>query len=458
MPKLSFSLKPSALLQLHDALVCLSKFNESVSIEAEYDLLRLSTLNTAKTAYASFVLDSSKFFFKYSFSARGAQQSSGQRYVDKFACQMYIKALLSVFKGRAGESRDKQTAVERCDVELHDSPDEVECRLHIQMICGQGVVKSYKLTYEPVSVQHALFDQSRVQNQWVIQAKILREIIDHFSPTAEQLDIYPDAGKAIFTSFTNKISDGKEILKQPVHTSVAIDRKDFEEFTVRDGLHVAINVKDFKAAVVHADTMKTAITARYTRPCRPLQLAYVSEDGIDSEFTLMTRGEVDEADNDDDNASRPVSQLPARPAARRVAVPEPAINPSAAAVSTTSSTARNTMPPPSSRPAIPFRKPELMSSAASRAALADIHDSLFVPADDDRQWDEQMYNNEVDDQDILGWDSNIEPGAYHEGRPKPLTDDYPTFSSAREQTRTDAETAIPPTQPMSQIRNLGLFD
>ena len=39
MPKLSFSLKPAALLQLHDALVCLSKFNESVSIEAEYDLV-----------------------------------------------------------------------------------------------------------------------------------------------------------------------------------------------------------------------------------------------------------------------------------------------------------------------------------------------------------------------------------------------------------------------------------
>lgn len=187
---------------------------------------------------------------------------------------------------------------------------------------------------------------------------------------------------------------------------MAIDKKDFEEFTVRDGLHVAINVKDFKAAVIHADTMKTSITARYTRPCRPLQLAYVSEDGIDSEFTLMTRGEADEADNDDD-ASRPVSQLSARPAARRVAAPEPVINPSAPATSAASS-ARNTMPPPSSRPAISSRKPELMSSAASRAALADIHDSLFVPADDDRQWDEQVYD-EADDQDILGWDSNIEP-------------------------------------------------
>jgi Rad9 len=78
-------------------------------------------------------------------------------------------------------------------------------------LINAGVVKSYKLTYEPVSVQHALFDQSRVRNQWKIEAKILREVIDHFSPSSEQLDIYPDTGKAIFTSFTNKISDGKGI-------------------------------------------------------------------------------------------------------------------------------------------------------------------------------------------------------------------------------------------------------
>lgn len=39
MSTLSFSLKPSALLQLHDTFVCLNKFSENVSIEAEYDLV-----------------------------------------------------------------------------------------------------------------------------------------------------------------------------------------------------------------------------------------------------------------------------------------------------------------------------------------------------------------------------------------------------------------------------------
>jgi cell cycle checkpoint control protein RAD9A len=178
---------------------------------------------------------------------------------------------------------------------------------------------------------------------------------------------------------------------------VAIDKKDFDEFIVRDGLHIAINVKDFKAAVIHADSMKTAITARYTRPCRPLQLVYTSDDGVESEFTLMTRGEVDENDNDDD-VSRPASQLSARPSARRAAVTS---EPAAAIPAKTSMPP----PPPPSRPSI--AQPELLSSAASRAALADIQDSLFVPADDDRQWDEQEYEEEA--QDILGWDSTIEP-------------------------------------------------
>jgi cell cycle checkpoint control protein RAD9A len=70
-------------------------------------------------------------------------------------------------------------------------------------------VKSYKLTYEPVSVQHAVFDRSRVKNEWKVESKFLREIIDHFSPSAEQLDIYPEGGKAVFTSFTTKVTDGK---------------------------------------------------------------------------------------------------------------------------------------------------------------------------------------------------------------------------------------------------------
>ena len=71
------------------------------------------------------------------------------------------------------------------------------------------MIKSYKLTYEPVHVQHEVFDRSRTENQWTIEPRFLREVADHFSPSAEQLDIYSEGDKAMFTSFTTKIADGK---------------------------------------------------------------------------------------------------------------------------------------------------------------------------------------------------------------------------------------------------------
>lgn len=40
MASLYFTLLPESLLRLHDVLLCLAKFSESVSIEAEYDTVR----------------------------------------------------------------------------------------------------------------------------------------------------------------------------------------------------------------------------------------------------------------------------------------------------------------------------------------------------------------------------------------------------------------------------------
>lgn len=50
MATLSFSLVPAALIRLHDALICLSKFNESVFIEAEYDLVSSETGRLSRPA------------------------------------------------------------------------------------------------------------------------------------------------------------------------------------------------------------------------------------------------------------------------------------------------------------------------------------------------------------------------------------------------------------------------
>lgn len=72
-----------------------------------------------------------------------------------------------------------------------------------------GLSKIYRLTYESVEIVRALFDKTSASNTWRISARVLRNYIDFFGRKTEQLDMVAKDGKAIFTSFTEKIMDGK---------------------------------------------------------------------------------------------------------------------------------------------------------------------------------------------------------------------------------------------------------
>ena len=62
---------------------------------------------------------------------------------------------------------------------------------------------------------HALFDKSAAPNGWKISSRILREYIEYFGSKTEQLDMLAKEGKAIFTSFTEKVMDGKGTYSTP---------------------------------------------------------------------------------------------------------------------------------------------------------------------------------------------------------------------------------------------------
>lgn len=204
-------------------------------------------------------------------------------------------------------------------------------------------------------------------------------------------------GKRYLFMVIKHLTTSLEILKQPVHTSVAIDMKDFEDVFVEDNLHVAISVKDFKAVISHAETVNATVTARYTRPCRPLQLAY-EFDGVSSEFTLMTRGEADSDEPPSSRMNGPELSARQTPAPVQLSRRAPPTAP------------RAEMPPP------PSRVPRALTGTSSRAAETSSgsqrppatidFDSLFVPADDDRQWDETHDDDEP--QDTLGWDATAD--------------------------------------------------
>ena len=73
----------------------------------------------------------------------------------------------------------------------------------------QGVIKTYKLTYESVEVMHALFNKNAANNTWTISASTLRSFAEYFGANTEQLDISSANGHATFTSYTEKVANGQ---------------------------------------------------------------------------------------------------------------------------------------------------------------------------------------------------------------------------------------------------------
>ena len=202
-------------------------------------------------------------------------------------------------------------------------------------------------------------------------------------------------------------------------------------------MHIIISVKDFKAIIMHADTMKTNVKAYYSQPTRPLQFSYGC-DGLVCEFTLMTSGDYNAA-------AAPPTPVPAVPAPNR-------ITSRAASVAANVETRENRSMPPPAEPASRQSARRQIGSrpASSPAPPQDDPESLFVNQneDDDTQWEPLDYNNE---EESLGWDASADR----------TTHNFPTFQDSGSFSRpdgthsnTDSMEGIAPTQRVSQIKGL----
>ncbi|TKX19163.1 DNA repair protein rad9 [Elsinoe australis] len=398
-----------------------------------------TALNSSRTAYAAFSLDPSSFFLSYDFDGH-ASTTPG-----RFTCQLYNKILLSAFRSRLSENRNADTPIERCDISIEEDADATECRMVVAIICKHGLSKIYRLTYESVEIMHALFDKSTASSGWKISARVLREYIEYFGPRTEQLDMLAKDGKAVFTSFTEKIVDGKEILKQPLETAISIHVEDFDNFSFAEDMHIVISVKDFKAIVTHAETLRAPIVASFSRPSRPLQFSYEAQ-GVHCEFTLMTTGDYR-------GESAP-------PTPRPVATASPSRKTSVAPTAPSPPKKSTEMPPPAKPASITSQVQKKgfasLQRGISRASQSQDPDSLFVPmdADEDRVWNPPDYEND-DGEDLLGWDAS---GGQNSGFQPTLRDSGSHAPSTRATRSTENEESqkMSATQRLSQLH--GLFD
>lgn len=228
-----------------------------------------------------------------------------------------------------------------------------------------------------------------------------------------------------------------------MHTSVALEKKDFDEFNVQEGLHLSIIVKDFRAIIAHAETMRASVTARYSRGNRPMQFTYEA-DGVLAHYTLMTRGSSSDVTLGTTSSTpardlsiRPVSQLP--PSTNATTQPPTTMPPPIARSFNREATAQATIERPGDRDSPP-------------APSASINpQSLFIPDDDEQQWDEPDYE---DRPDHVTWDSTEVLAGSTSTRL--VRDSEPTSFRSNADFSAEELPGIAPTQRLSAFK--GLFD
>lgn len=336
---------------------------------------------------------------------------------------------MSIFRPRQIENKDgKDGAVEKCELKLlHPSDDASECQLLIRLVCKHGIRKTYKLQYEQTqTMMYAVTDKTLCFNHFALSARTLKDVVDHFAPRAEELTLAVNDGQVLLTSFTEGVTHDKEVLKQPIHTSISIDRQEFDVMEVDEQVQITFGLREFKSFSVLCDLLGTELSVMYSDAGRPLIVEF-DRDGITGEFVVATTADGD------------------RGGARRT--------PMAAAIQTRSPyRPRNISAPPTN----PNR------SASRRNASSPPQSALFAPdpdADDPaviahRTRLERSSRASEDDQAL----DSAEPYSHHAPYDNNNNDDDDEMMLYADESTFDQEDTLGPTQTQSIHKPKGLFD
>ncbi|KAH8205729.1 hypothetical protein TruAng_000005 [Truncatella angustata] len=455
MPLLKFTLSEEGVGALREALACLNKFGEEVSLEATKDKLDFTAMNSSKSAYAKFSFATNRFFSRYQYEGAPPNRN-------KFYCKLYNRALLSLFRARSGDpthEHEKDTTIERCDVAIEDEAGR-NSRFIVKIICRNGrfdscMTTKYRLPFEVSAPVHAKFNMEEAPNEWKMASRTLRQLMDHFGPGIEYLDIHADDDQTVnFTCYTEKVAHGDEVLKKPLHTSIAVERDEFEKFEVaEDSIHVVVSVKDFRAITQHAAPLNSEITASYSLPSRPMQISYEG-DGLKCKFLLMTVGDRgvpgQKGKKSRANVKGPkLPQLEASASRATSHAPSPAPQPASS---------RQERPMPSLRPS------NSRVSERPPPPAFDDEDSLFVPQDNDNQWEPVNLNEDEDEEEEsarLEWSASAQPNAsvsainIRSAMTQQSVGESGLMSKGSN--GIPAPSGFEPTQRLSDVRKYGLF-
>ncbi|TRY83919.1 hypothetical protein DNTS_014662 [Danionella cerebrum] len=230
---------------LAKAIYSLSRIGEELYLEPVKEGLALRSVNSSRSAFASFLL-SPLFFQRY-------QAPPDQ----SFRCKMRIKSVQAVFKSLSSLDR----SVEKCRLHLNSEKNRLTITLH----CKHGLLKTHNLSFQDCESLQAVFDKQSCGNILEAQPRLMVDTVLHFPPSLEEVNLSVSSDRVWLRNHVEEDSDSSRAMM----TELCLNSEEFDQFTIKTQTSITFCLKELRGLLGFAESSCLPVTIYFDEPGSP---------------------------------------------------------------------------------------------------------------------------------------------------------------------------------------------
>ncbi|XP_060679518.1 cell cycle checkpoint control protein RAD9A-like isoform X2 [Hemiscyllium ocellatum] len=261
------------------AIHALSRIGEDCYLEALDEGLAVRTVNSSRSAFASFLF-APAFFQKYDPGNPTSEADGSPSQTENFRCKIVMKSVLAVFKSPA----TLEKTVEKCKMALGRGMDQ----LIIQLLCKYGITKTHNLAIQDSETLQAVYDKELCPNTLRVQPKLLTDTVVHFPANLEEVTLEVKGGRVYFRNYIEPETDPRKTM----HTEMVLTSMEFDEFSVTDETEITFCLKELRGLLGFAEVSGLPVTVHFQGPGSPAIFS-LQEAVLQGNFVLATLAGVE---------------------------------------------------------------------------------------------------------------------------------------------------------------------
>eukprot|EP00106_Octopus_bimaculoides_P010445 XP_014777887.1 PREDICTED: cell cycle checkpoint control protein RAD9A-like [Octopus bimaculoides] len=262
------------------AIHSLAKIGEELYIEQLDDGLYLKTVNSSRSAFASFQFHP-KFFIQYlcDYHSNGDNLNSAKD--EPLRCKISIKSCLNIFKSVATIEK----TVQKCKIMLNVKDDRLMFKLH----CKHGIIKTHNLAFIECEMLQAVFDVDDCENLLIASSRLLCDAVLNFQNNQEEVTLEVSKEKI---SFKNHVDEPDP--KKHMRTELNLLPDEFDECKIANNTNITFCLKELRAILLFAEATSLPVKLYFDTYGKPIIYSIQSERLFEANFVLATRDETED--------------------------------------------------------------------------------------------------------------------------------------------------------------------